>query len=197
MSWRKTFTRSLRLMIETERVVLGAHEQGHYVATVMRYPYVYGPYSVIPAEWHVIQRVLDGRRRWAMPGGGLAISTRCAAPKVRPPSRDRATTISRTSPANTVRHATHTEPSGAEPSRRTWQNGGHDGQGGGDVPRKGRARRFREARKLKQGYDDGLFREGSGTLADVTDDDDVHLAMVFGGRWPMSEDATSTRPRAA
>ncbi len=39
-----------------------------------------------------------------------------------------------------------------------------------DVPRKGRARRFREARKLKQGYDDGLFREGSGTLADVDED---------------------------
>jgi hypothetical protein len=37
------------------------------------------------------------------------------------------------------------------------------------VPRKGRARRFREARKLKQGYDDGLFREGSGTLADLSD----------------------------
>jgi hypothetical protein len=43
------------------------------------------------------------------------------------------------------------------------------------VPRKGRARRFREARELKQGYDDGLFREGSGTLADLdsTDDDDL------------------------
>jgi hypothetical protein len=42
------------------------------------------------------------------------------------------------------------------------------------VPRKGRARRFREARRLKQGYDDGLFREGNGTLADVSDDrDDV------------------------
>jgi hypothetical protein len=38
------------------------------------------------------------------------------------------------------------------------------------VPRKGRARRFREARELKQGYDDGLFREGSGTLADLEDD---------------------------
>jgi hypothetical protein len=38
------------------------------------------------------------------------------------------------------------------------------------VPRKGRARRFREARRLKQGYDDGLFREGSGTLADVGSD---------------------------
>jgi hypothetical protein len=41
------------------------------------------------------------------------------------------------------------------------------------VPRKGRARRFREARKLKQGYDDGLFREGSGTLADVSDNDEL------------------------
>jgi hypothetical protein len=45
------------------------------------------------------------------------------------------------------------------------------------VARKGRARRFREARQLKQGYDDGLFREGSGTLADVTEgsasDDDA------------------------
>jgi hypothetical protein len=41
------------------------------------------------------------------------------------------------------------------------------------VPRKGRARRFREARKLKQGYDDGLFREGSKTLADVSDSDEV------------------------
>ena len=50
------------------------------------------------------------------------------------------------------------------------------------MPRKGRARRFREARKLKQGYDDGLFREGSGTLADLdenaesedADDDDLY-----------------------
>jgi len=45
------------------------------------------------------------------------------------------------------------------------------------VPRKGRARRFREARRLKQGYEDGLFQEGSGTLADVEegaeDDEDV------------------------
>lgn len=40
------------------------------------------------------------------------------------------------------------------------------------MPRKGRARRFREARELKQGYDDGLFREGSGTLADLDEDED-------------------------
>lgn len=35
------------------------------------------------------------------------------------------------------------------------------------MPRKGRARRFREARELKQGFDDDLFAEGGGTLADV------------------------------
>ena len=39
------------------------------------------------------------------------------------------------------------------------------------MPRKGRARRFREARQLKQGFDDGLFREGSGTLADLSDNE--------------------------
>ena len=41
------------------------------------------------------------------------------------------------------------------------------------MPRKGRARRFREARELKQGFDDGLFREGSGSLADVDLDADA------------------------
>jgi hypothetical protein len=44
---------------------------------------------------------------------------------------------------------------------------------GDDVARKGRARRFREARELKQGFDDGLFSEGSGTLADVDLDADA------------------------
>lgn len=39
------------------------------------------------------------------------------------------------------------------------------------MPRKGRARRFREARELKQGFDDGMFREGGGSLADVDDDE--------------------------
>ncbi len=41
------------------------------------------------------------------------------------------------------------------------------------MARKGRARRFREARELKQGFDDGLFTEGDRTLADVTDDDEA------------------------
>ena len=39
------------------------------------------------------------------------------------------------------------------------------------MARKGRARRFREAREMKQGFDDGLFREDGRTLADVDEDD--------------------------
>jgi len=40
------------------------------------------------------------------------------------------------------------------------------------VARKGRARRFREARELKQGFDDGLFTEGEKTLADLEQSDE-------------------------
>ncbi len=35
------------------------------------------------------------------------------------------------------------------------------------MPKKGRARRFREARELKQGYDDGLFADSGKSLADA------------------------------
>ena len=41
------------------------------------------------------------------------------------------------------------------------------------MPRKGRARRFREARELKQGFDDGLFRESDRTLADLEEDSEL------------------------
>jgi hypothetical protein len=40
------------------------------------------------------------------------------------------------------------------------------------VARKGRARRFREARELKQGFDDGLFSETEKSLADLEAGDD-------------------------
>ncbi len=40
------------------------------------------------------------------------------------------------------------------------------------MPRQGRARRFREARQLKQGFDDGMFSESpERSLADVENDD--------------------------
>ena len=40
------------------------------------------------------------------------------------------------------------------------------------MARKGRARRFREARELKQGFDDGLFSETEKSLADLEAGDD-------------------------
>jgi hypothetical protein len=55
---------------------------------------------------------------------------------------------------------------------------------------KGRARRFREARQLKEGYDDGLFTEGSGTLADLedADDEDDDLLAADVDAWSEFED---------
>lgn len=67
-------------IVETERAVLEAHSRNDFVATVVRYPYVYGPHAVAPLEWHVMRRVLDGRRRWILQDGGLALTGRCASP---------------------------------------------------------------------------------------------------------------------
>lgn len=64
---------------QTEEEVLGLGQAGGFVATVVRYPYVYGPHSLVPMEWHVIQRVRDGRRRWALTDGGLQVTGRCAS----------------------------------------------------------------------------------------------------------------------
>lgn len=67
-------------IVQTEREVLAAHTRGDFTATVVRYPYVYGPHAVVALEWHVIQRVLDKRPRWALQGDGLALRGRCASP---------------------------------------------------------------------------------------------------------------------
>jgi len=56
---------------ETERAVLRLHPE----ATVFRYPYVYGPYQVVPREWMILRRFLDGRETLILPEGGLTLST--------------------------------------------------------------------------------------------------------------------------
>lgn len=61
---------------ETEQQVLA---NPGFTSTVVRYPYVYGPHSVVPMEWHVIKRVQDRRKRWLIHDGGLAVSGRCAS----------------------------------------------------------------------------------------------------------------------
>ena len=72
------------------------------------------------------------------------------------------------------------------------------------MARKGRARRFREARELKQGYDDGLFGDDSGSLADAdldagaTDDDEDE--DEFDDGWdddPLNDDPLKEDERRA
>ena len=62
------------------------------------------------------------------------------------------------------------------------------------MPRKGRARRFREARELKQGFDDGLFSEGSGTLADVDLDADAEDEDEFDDEDDWDDDPLNDDP---
>jgi len=59
------------LMVRTEQAVMEAHP----TAALFRYPYVYGPHQLVPREWSVIRRLLDGRRRIIVPDAGLALAT--------------------------------------------------------------------------------------------------------------------------
>ena len=45
----------------SELAVLEHHEAGDYAATHLRYPLIYGPRQLVPMEWRVMRRVLDGR----------------------------------------------------------------------------------------------------------------------------------------
>ena len=67
-----------RLMSETENAVFDDHPN----ATIFRYPYVYGPHQLIPREWCVIRRLLDGRRHIIVPEGGLMLATHGYAPNL-------------------------------------------------------------------------------------------------------------------
>src|SRR5205814_1479932 len=53
----------------TEEVVL----EHHPTAAHLRYPYAYGPYQLVPREWSIVRRVLDGRRRMVVADDGLTL----------------------------------------------------------------------------------------------------------------------------
>lgn len=59
------------LIAATEQAVLKSHPTG----TVFRYPYVYGPYQLVPREWCVMRRILDKRPYIIVPDGGLTLMT--------------------------------------------------------------------------------------------------------------------------
>ncbi|MEW6614062.1 MAG: NAD-dependent epimerase/dehydratase family protein [Thermodesulfobacteriota bacterium] len=64
------------LMVQSELAVLEGHHLGFYNGTVLRFPMVYGPRQLIPAEWCVVRRILDGRKQLIVPDGGLTIESR-------------------------------------------------------------------------------------------------------------------------
>jgi dTDP-D-glucose 4,6-dehydratase len=58
-------------IVETEHAVFAMHPG----ATHFRYPLVYGPHQLLPREWMIVRRVLDGRPHMVMPDGGLYVRT--------------------------------------------------------------------------------------------------------------------------
>lgn len=62
-------------LVATEAAVLASQPQ----ATCLIYPVVYGPRNLVPWEWSVIRRVLDGRKGMILPDDGLAYVARGAA----------------------------------------------------------------------------------------------------------------------
>ena len=61
---------------KAETFVMEQHADGRFNATHFRYPLVYGPRNICPAEWGLIRRIRDGRTPLILPGGGLTIVAR-------------------------------------------------------------------------------------------------------------------------
>lgn len=60
----------------SEEVLLENHRAGHYSATVVRPPNMYGPRQLAPEDWCIIRRCLDGRKRIIIADGGLKVEGR-------------------------------------------------------------------------------------------------------------------------
>lgn len=71
--------RFMYLMAYSEQVVMEAHQQRYYEATIMRYPLIYGPRQLAPKEWCIMRRILDGRKQIIIPDGGLRLERRAYA----------------------------------------------------------------------------------------------------------------------
>jgi nucleoside-diphosphate-sugar epimerase len=59
------------LIARSESVLFEHHPE----ATVLRYPYIYGPRQIAPREWSIVRRVLDGRRTMILVDGGRGLMT--------------------------------------------------------------------------------------------------------------------------
>ncbi len=61
----------IRRIVETEQVVFDHHPD----AIHLRYPMLYGPRQMVPREWPVVRRALDGRRPMILADGGLTLKS--------------------------------------------------------------------------------------------------------------------------
>jgi hypothetical protein len=59
------------MILRTEESVFEHHPR----AAIFRYPHVYGPRQLVPREWCIVRRILDGRRFILLPEGGLTLHT--------------------------------------------------------------------------------------------------------------------------
>lgn len=72
----ETADRFSQMVRKTEQEVLAAHQQGLFNLTHFRYPLVYGPNNICPAEWGLIRRAREQRHPLIMPAGGLTMISR-------------------------------------------------------------------------------------------------------------------------
>ena len=60
------------MMWVTEQAVMQGHREGHYNATIFRYPQIYGPNALASPEWSIVRRILESRRHFILSSGGEA-----------------------------------------------------------------------------------------------------------------------------
>jgi nucleoside-diphosphate-sugar epimerase len=66
-------------VLEAERAVIAAHDEGKFRATHLRYPMIYGSRAKMSFERWAVRRILDGHRRLLVADSGLSIYSRAAA----------------------------------------------------------------------------------------------------------------------
>ncbi len=76
LSRADTEDRFSQMVRKTEDEVMALHAQGLFNVTHFRYPLVYGPNNICPAEWGLIRRAREKRVPLIMPAGGLTMVSR-------------------------------------------------------------------------------------------------------------------------
>ena len=66
-------------VLGAEQGIMALHRKGAFSASHFRYPVIYGPRQLLPREWSIVKRILDGRKLMILADGGLPIYGRLAA----------------------------------------------------------------------------------------------------------------------